>query len=100
MATKLMEFQLGQVVATPGALEALEKNNVNALEYLSRHASCDWGNGLCEEDKQMNDEALKTGARLLSSYTLQDETQLWIITEAADEAGKRVATTILLSSEY
>ena len=29
-----------------------------------------------------------------------DETKLWIITEAADDAGVRVATTMLLPDEY
>ena len=99
MATRLMKFQLGQVVSTPGALEALQRNNVNALEYLSRHASLDFGD-LCEEDKISNHESLKTGARLLSSYTLPDKTKLWIITEAADETGNRSATTLLLPEEY
>jgi len=99
MATKLMEFQLGQVVATPGALEALEKNNVNALEYLSRHASCDWGD-LDLKDQESNTEALASGARLMSAYTLPNDEKIWIITEAADETGKRVATTLLRVDEY
>lgn len=92
-------FSLGQTVATPGALEALQRNNSTGLEYLRRHASGDWGI-VCEEDKQANDEALKTGARLLSAYFLPDETKLWIITEAADGRGNRQATTFLLPEEY
>ena len=94
-----VRFSLGQVVATPGALEALQRNNVTALDYLRRHASCDWGI-LCDEDKKANEDALKTGARLMSAYSLPDETKLWVITEAADDAGLRAATTFLLPDEY
>jgi len=36
----------------------------------------------------------------LSAYFLPDETKLWIITEATDDAGNRVATTFLLTDEY
>lgn len=39
-------------------------------------------------------------SRLLSAYLLKDGTKIWIITEAADDNGKREATTILLPEEY
>ena len=94
-----VKFPLGQTLATPGALEALQRNNSTGLEYLKRHASGDWGT-VCEEDKQANEDALQTGERLLSSYLLPDETKLWIITEAADDDGVRAATTMLLPDEY
>ncbi len=94
-----VRFSLGRTVATPGALEALQRNNSTGIEYLRRHVSGDWGI-VCEEDKQANNEALKTGARLMSAYFLPDETKLWIITEAADDQGCRSATTFLLPDEY
>jgi len=93
------KFDLGQIVATPGALEALESAGQSPAEFLSRHAACDWGE-VCEEDQRANDDALKTGARLLSAYRLSDDSKIWIITEAADDDGRRAATTILLPSEY
>jgi len=93
-------FSLGQTVATPGALEALARNETNGLEYLQRHASGDWGD-LCAEDRKANDDALKTGARILSAYCLADDTKIWIITDATiDEQGNRLATTLLLPDEY
>ncbi len=99
-STKKVSFDLGPVVSTPGALEALRKNGTDGLEYLARHAKGDWGE-LCEEDKKANDDALKTGARILSAYTLEDETKLWIITDAEiDEQHHRQATTLLLPSDY
>lgn len=99
MTTLNIRFDIGHVVATPGALEALARNNTSGIQYLRRHATGDWGI-VCEEDKQANQAALETGARLLSAYLLPDETKLWIITEATDDHGNRAATTLLLPDEY
>ena len=91
---KSAKFDLGQVVATPGALEALESAGQTPAEFLSRHAACDWGE-VDDEDKQANDDSLKTGARLLSAYRTSLDERLWIITEA-----DRSSTCVLLPSEY
>ncbi len=89
-----LPLQLGQVVATPGALEALGKVNATPMTYLVRHAAGDWGI-VCDEDKLANNDALIDGGRILSSYELRDSTKIWIITE-----WDRSVTTILLPSEY
>ena len=34
-------FQLGQLVATPGALAALEKSGQSPMDFLSRHVTGD-----------------------------------------------------------
>ena len=94
-----IRFSLGQVVATPGAIDALQRNSALAMQYVRRHAAGDWGT-MCEEDQRANNQALETGARLMSSYTLPDETTLWIITDAADDKGQRAVTTLLLPDEY
>jgi len=88
------KFPLGQVVATPGALEALASNDQTPFEFLSRHVIGDWGE-LDEHDRRENEYSLTHGLRLLSAYTLHDGTRIWIITEA-----DRSATTLLLPSEY
>ena len=89
-------FPLGQVVATPDALAALEEAGESALPLLSRHQSGDWGDGLCEEDRNLNDEAVKDDSRILSSYVLEATGQkVWIISEA-----DRSSTTILLPENY
>ena len=92
-------FSLGQVVATPGALEALQKANQQPAEFLQRHVRGDWGE-VYEEDKQANEQSLADGSRILSAYRTSAGEKLWIITEAADESGRRTATTILLPDEY
>ncbi len=91
---KKPRFQLGQVVATPGVLEALEAAGDDFTEYLHRHVVGDWGD-LEEEDKQENELSVDKELRILSAYHLSDGTKIWIITEA-----DRSATTILLPSEY
>lgn len=92
-------FALGQVVATPGALEALAKAGQTPHELLRRHVTGDWG-CVCPDDAKLNDQALKDGSRLLSVYPLGTGDRIWIITEAADDSGHRAATTLLLPDEY
>jgi len=80
--TKVALFSLGQIVATPGALAALEKTGQTPLDFLSRHVRGDWGE-LDEHDRKENELSLKRGFRLLSSYRLSSgDTKVWVITEA------------------
>lgn len=94
MALRRPLFTLGQCCATPGSLEALEKNGQIALNFLQMHVLGLWGE-ICEEDTKTNHEALAHGGRLMSVYRLKDESKIWIITEA-----DRSVTTVLLPSEY
>jgi hypothetical protein len=87
-------FPLGNLVSTPGALEAIEHAGDTPLPYLARHAAGDWGD-LDPGDKAENEPALIDGLRILSAYRLADDTRIWIITEA-----DRSSTTILLPQEY
>ena len=87
-------FDLGQLVATPGALAALGKTGQNAMDFLSRHVRGDWGE-LPKEDKDENQLSLDKGFRLLSSYRTTSGDKLWVITEA-----DRSHTTLLLPDEY
>ena len=48
----------------------------------------------------LNDQALVDGSRILSAYRTVKNIRLWVITEAQDDQGHRVATTILKPSEY
>jgi hypothetical protein len=94
-----IKFPLGQLAATPGALEALKASGQTPDIFFARHAAGDWGE-VDEEDRALNDQAIADGSRVLSAYrTLKGDT-LWIITEALDDAGHRSATTILLPEEY
>jgi hypothetical protein len=89
-----MKFEPGRIVATHGALRALEEAGDDPAFFLSRHLSGNWGE-LDPEDVRENEFSLTHGFRLLSAYRLSDGTKIWIITEA-----DRSATTILMPSEY
>ncbi len=92
-------FPLGQLLATPGALAALEAAKEPAIKFFARHKRGEWGD-LSDDDKAANDASVKNGSRILSAYFLKDGTKLWVITEAVGDDGKRAATTILRSDEY
>ncbi len=94
-----MPFALGRVFATPGALAAISDSGETAADFLARHIQRDWG-CVSAGDARLNEEALQSGARILSAYDTRQGVRLWIITEAADAAGHRSATTILLPQEY
>ena len=88
------KFQHGQVVATPGALDALSRAGQDSWEFLNRHAGGDWGT-VDAGDQKENEYSLGHGFRLLSAYTLADGTRIWVITEA-----NRSSTCVLLPEEY
>lgn len=87
-------FALGQVVATPGALNALAELDISPLELIHRHVTGDWGD-LGAEDKQQNLLAIRSGLRIFSSYKIGASVKIWIITEV-----DRSSTTLLLPDEY
>ena len=93
------KFELGQVVATPGALEALEQSGQSPSEFLKRHLRCEQGD-LGSEDHELNSTALQDGSRILSAYKTSKGVKLWVITEAENGDGHRSATTLLLPDEY
>lgn len=87
-------FSLGQLVATPGALAALQAAGEDPFNLLQRHQVGDWGD-LPAEDKAENELSLRHGFRLLSRYVLSTNAKIWVITEA-----DRSVTTLLLPNDY
>ena len=106
-------FDLGRCLATPGVLEQVKLEEIR--EALARHASGDWGE-MDADDSAANDQALVDGSRIFSAYrTGGAETfdvatgtarktakgiKFWIITDGADDDGKRHNTTVMLPEEY
>ncbi len=97
-----MTFELGQTLMTCGIRDIIDSSPEAAWvfnECLFRHSNGDWGD-LCEEDRQMNDDALaaeKNGGytdSLFSAYKTGFG-KIYIITEC-----DRSVTTILLPEEY
>ena len=90
-----MLFELGRVVATQDAVDAMKENNVNITELLIKHAGGDWAM-LSDEDRLENEHSVKNGWRILSSYPINKSgDKVWIITEA-----DRSSTCVLLPKDY
>lgn len=111
------KFQLGRVVATTGVHTAFAgaHNGFGWVTHcLHRHATGDWGqvdaHDAAANNRAATDDAIDTGARILSAYRVPDhlrtddhpEDRIWIITstEAWDADTTIRATTILWPSEY
>lgn len=92
----MIKFSLGQIVATPNALEALKAAKRSPIDFIRRHVQGDWGD-INEEDKQANETALIEGGRIFSSYKINPEQEeaVWVITEA-----DRSSTCVLMPSDY
>ena len=90
--TSQMKFDLGQLVITPAALEAVPADDI--CNSINRHVCGDWGD-LDDADRRENELALRAGLRLLSVYRATNGTKFYVLTEAC-----RTITTILLPSDY
>ena len=86
--------ELGLLVQTPGAGEAIQTAAHHPLEFLLRHKMGDWGE-LPPEDLAENERSVQLGARIFSAYRTRRDAKLWVITE-----WDRLATTLLLPEEY
>ncbi len=84
-------FELGQTLITSGANRCIHPMEARLL--LLRHHSGDWGL-LCGEDMLANEDAIRSGDRIISKYRVKGR-WFYVITEA-----DRSVTTILLREEY
>ena len=87
-----MKLPLGRIVATPAALGTVSQPDIVAA--LRRHAVGDWGD-VTPDDRAANDDALRSGERLLSVYQSATGSTFWVLTEA-----DRSVTTVLLPDDY
>jgi hypothetical protein len=96
-------FKLGRLVATKRVWELIDTNERFSrfvTGCLTRYVVYDWGE-LDPDDWAINEEAVKTGERILASYPLPYDVEvdyddrLWIITEA-----DRSVTTLLFPGDY
>jgi hypothetical protein len=89
------ELELGTVVATSNLQDRLgDKAHRLLPKIIARHSAGDWGD-VCDEDAKTNDAALNAGCRIMSVYKVQDDLEIWAITEA-----DRSSTTLLLPEDY
>ena len=93
-----MNFELGQVVQTEGISNARQEDenfNNEVDKCFARYCNADWSDMEYEDDKIMNDEAIKNGNdRIFATYKTS-KGKIYIITE-----WDRSFTTILFPEEY
>lgn len=95
-----VRVQLGRLLVTSGVDHWLRENpemRSFVRRSIARHQRGDWGN-LDAHDRRVNDRAVKTGGRLLSSYEAPDGTTIWVITDRYPRG--QAVTTVLFPSEY
>lgn len=85
-------FNPGRLMITRNAKDALPRIEVDIA--INRHLAGDWGD-VCDSDGKLNEDALRSGDRLLSVYHTSEGVKFWILTES-----DRSATTVLLPSDY
>ena len=89
-------FKTGKIYMTKGINDTIADNeqfSKEVVQALQKYKSHNWGD-LCEEDKQLNDEAIINGDRIVAAYKTS-QGKIYIITEH-----DRSATTILFAEEY
>jgi hypothetical protein len=90
-------FSTGSIMMTRVINDTITENVQFAQEItsaLSRYMSGDWGD-MCEDDKTLNNNAVKTGFdRIFAAYHTT-EGKVYIITEH-----DRSHTTVLFADEY
>jgi len=84
------KFALGQTVITANAKAVLPELDV--VLALQRHHSGDWGD-VDNHDRQVNEDALRNGDRLVSIYKSVRDKKFYIITDGD-------VTTVLLPEDY
>lgn len=89
-------MEYGMEVMTRGVSDAMDVDDKFATEVFEarqKYRKGDWGD-TCEEDKKLNNEAVKNGDRIVALYKTS-KGNIFIITEC-----DRSATTILFTYEY
>lgn len=89
-------FDLGNVTLTPLAEKRIAEQGLNPVSFVNRHVHCDWSE-LSANDRKLNQQALKSGKRIVSAYKLgsgDESGPLYVLTEA-----DRSETTILLPED-
>lgn len=83
-----MRFDIGEIVITPAANDALAANSLTLEDLLTRHRAGDWGE-VSAQVREVNERGLLEQFNLQSAYPLPDQRRLVVVTN-----GERTATTI------
>ncbi|MCC8049723.1 MAG: hypothetical protein LIP10_03555 [Clostridiales bacterium] len=92
----MAEFELGRTVMTNEV--CYRRITDKDFDYfmtnsLKKYQKQDWGD-ICEEDKELNDAAVRDGEQIVALYKYSDDVSIYIITES-----DRSVTTICFPYE-
>ena len=88
-----MRFDVGEIVITPAASDALTANGMTLDDLLTRHQAGDWGD-VSAQVREVNERGLLEQFNLQSTYALPDSRRLVVVTNH-----QRTATTIHLDAK-
>lgn len=74
-------FQLGEVIVTPRAMQALAESALSLEDLLARHQSGDWGD-ISAAERRLNDEGVAQRFNLVSTYRTRHGDRLTVVTRA------------------
>lgn len=87
-------FSHGRVFMTSYIVTQARRGELNVLQYLERHLTCDWGE-VSEARKEMNDAAVENRGVIVSRYDVPPTLQIVIVTN-----GDRSLTKVMLLTEF
>jgi len=87
-------FELGRVVATPAALQAISESGDDLGEYLARHTRGDWGR-VSVDLASRNDAAIFQEGTCQSVYRASNGKKICIITRQGDGPHERTTSVML-----
>ena len=76
-----MLFKPQQIVVTAGAALALQESGIDPEYFVEMHACGEWGD-ISESEWARNEQALRTGGPLMSSYETPQGQRIGVITPA------------------
>jgi hypothetical protein len=74
-----MKFEVGEIVVTPAASEALEAYGQRVSDLLARHQAGDWGD-VSDQARAVNERALAERFNLQSVYAVSNGQRLIVVT--------------------
>lgn len=88
-----LKFEVGEVLVTPTAADALDAHGRTVSELLGRHQAGDWGD-VSDQVRLVNQRGLSEGFNLQSTYLLESGQRLVVVTN-----GERTLTMIHLDRQ-
>ena len=87
----MMKFEMGHLIITPAALEAIPADDI--CESINRHVCGDFGD-LDNNEQHANEQAVKFGLLVCSTYHTATGTKFFVLTSADRSVTVLLATKI------